>query len=215
LVTRTRPTFAWALLLACSAMLSAQVARAQGADRVGFRAELSADTIYVGEQLTYSLSVRIPTDVRQRLRRNPEFVPPDPRAMLAYDLPLARVADPAAALEVHTFRRALFVLTPGRYQIAAARLSYALPQSTSFFSREEERTLRSEAVSFVALEPPLRGRPATWLGGVGRWNATARAEPAMETRRSCRGPISRVPGPTSSRRTNAWSWTPPRRCWVA
>jgi Flp pilus assembly protein TadD len=178
LVTCTRPTFAWALLLACSAMLGAQVARAQGADRVGFRAELSADTIYVGEQLTYSLSVRIPTDVRQRLRRNPEFVPPDPRAMLAYDLPLARVADPAAALEVHTFRRALFVLTPGRYQIAAARLSYALPQSTSFFSREEERTLRSEAVSFVALEPPLRGRPATWLGGVGRWNATARAEPA-------------------------------------
>lgn len=172
-----RRLVAWALLPACGALFAASIAGAQGADRVGFRAEISADTIYVGQQLTYSLSVRIPTEVRQRLRRNPEFVPPDPRAMLAYDLPLARIADPAAALEVHTFRRALFVLTPGRYSIGAARLSYALPQSTSFFSREEERTLRSDAVSFVALEPPLRGRPAAWLGGVGRWNATARAEP--------------------------------------
>lgn len=172
---RTRAVLALLAIL-CTA-LGAGVARAQGADRVGFRAEVSADTIYVGQQLTYSLSVRIPTDVRQRLRRNPEFVPPDPRAMLAYDLPLARVADPEGALEVHTFRRALFVLTPGRYQIGAARLTYALPQSTSFFSREEERTLRSDAVSFVALEPPLRGRPATWLGGVGRWSASARAEP--------------------------------------
>lgn len=164
------------LLVLCLAS-GAPAVHAQDADRVGFRAQLSSDTVYVGEQLTYSLSVRIPTDVRQRLRRNPEFVPPDPRAMLAYDLPLARVADPGAALEVHTFRRALFVLTPGRYQIGAARLSYALPQSTSFFSREEERTLRSEAVSFVALDPPLRGRPASWLGGVGRWSASARAEP--------------------------------------
>lgn len=168
---------AWLVLVAFSTATGARAVHSQSADRVGFRAQISADTIYVGQQLTYSLSVRIPADVRQRLRRNPEFVPPDPRAMLAYDLPLARVADPEAALEVHTFRRALFVLTPGRYQIGAARLTYALPQSTSFFSREEERTLRSEAVSFVALEPPLRGRPAGWLGGVGRWSASARAEP--------------------------------------
>lgn len=165
------------VLLALGAFVVPRSAHAQGVDRVGFRAQISADTIYVGEQLTYSLSVRIPTDVRQRLRRNPEFVPPDPRAMLAYDLPLARVSDAQGALEVHTFRRALFVLTPGRYQIGAARLTYALPQSTSFFSREEERSLRSETVSFVALEPPLRGRPASWLGGVGRWSASARAEP--------------------------------------
>lgn len=167
-----------AALVLLGTALGARATSAQGADRVGFRAEVSDDTIYVGQQLTYSLSVRIPRDVRQRLRRNPEFVPPDPRAMLAYDLPLSRLADPEGALEVHTFRRALFVLTPGRYQIGAARLTYALPQSTSFFSREEERTLRSDAVSFVALEPPLLGRPATWLGGVGRWSASARAEPA-------------------------------------
>ena len=150
---------------------------AQGTERVGFRVQIAPDTVYVGQQITYTLGVQIPADIRQRLRRNPEFVPPEPRAMLAYDLPLARSTNPGADVEVHTFRRALFVLTPGRYQIGASRLTYALPQSTSFFSREEERSIRSEAVSFVAINPPQRGRPPGWLGAVGQWTATSRVEP--------------------------------------
>lgn len=151
---------------------------AQNPDGVALRASLSADTVFVGQQVTYTLSVRIPNAVRQRLRRNPEFVPPDPRAMLAYDLPLSRVGGASAEQEVHTFRRALFVLTPGRYSMGPARLTYSLPQSTSFFSREDERTLRADAVSFIAVEPPERGRPSEWLGAVGRWRASSRAEPS-------------------------------------
>lgn len=149
---------------------------AQDAERVGFSALVAPDTIYVGQQATYALTVRIPADIRQRLRRNPEFVPPEPRAMLAYELPISRAASPAAEVEVHTFRRALFVLTPGRYAIPAARLSYVLPQSASFFSREDERVLRSGTTAFVAIEPPLRGRPADWLGAVGAWRASARVD---------------------------------------
>lgn len=157
---------------------SADVARAQSSERVGFRAQLSPDTIYVGQQATYSLTVRIPSAIRQRLRRNPEFVPPEARGMLAYELPLARVAENGNEAERHTFRRALFVLTPGRYSIAPARLTYALPQSTSFFSREEEQVLRAEGVSLVAIDPPTRGRPGEWRGAVGSWRASARVEPA-------------------------------------
>lgn len=164
------------LILAIGFALALPV-RAQNADGVALRATVSPDTVYVGQQVTYTLSVRIPTAVRQRLRRNPEFVPPDPRAMLAYDLPLSRVGDEASAQEVHTFRRALFVLTPGRYALGTARLTYALPQSSSFFSREDERSLRADGLSFVAIEPPLRGRPNNWLGAVGQWRATLRAEP--------------------------------------
>lgn len=163
-----------ACVLACAVTLPLS---AQNPDGVSLRASVSADTVYVGQQVTYTLSVRIPTSVRQRLRRNPEFVPPDPRAMLAYDLPLSRVGDPTAELEVHTFRRALFVLTPGRYEMGPARLTYALPQSSSFFSREDQRTLRADGVSFVAVEPPLGGRPGGWLGAVGQWRAAMRAEP--------------------------------------
>lgn len=166
---------ALALLALRPVALRAQQANADG---VSLRASLAADTVYVGQQVTYTLSVRIPTAVRQRLRRNPEFVPPEPRAMLAYDLPLARVGEPGDDYETHTFRRALFALTPGRYALGQARLSYALPQSNSFFSREDDRTLRAEGVSFVAIEPPLRGRPTDWAGAVGQWEASLRAEPA-------------------------------------
>lgn len=160
-----------------AAPLSFAAAQASNADGVSLRASVSADTVYVGQQLTYTLSVRIPTVVRQRLRRNPEFVPPEPRAMLAYDLPLARSGEPGDDVEIHTFRRALFVLTPGNYSLGAARLTYTLPQTNSFFSREESRVLRADGVSFVAIEPPLRGRPTDWAGAVGRWTAALRAEP--------------------------------------
>lgn len=167
-------------LAATALILSGLASRplsAQNPDGVDLRASLSADTVYVGQQITYTLSVRIPSAVRQRLRRNPEFVPPEPRAMLAYDLPLSRVGDAAAEVEVHTFRRALFVLTPGRYALGTARLTYAIPQSASFFSREDERTLRADGVGFIAIEPPARGRPAGWMGAVGQWRASMRAEP--------------------------------------
>lgn len=145
-------------------------------DGVGFRAAVGPDTVYVGQQALYSLTVSIPPDVRQRLRRNPVFVPPEARAMLAYELPMAKSDPTREGVETHVFRRAIFPLTPGRYQIPPSQLTYSLPQSPSFFSREEERTLRSEAVTLVAVDPPTDGRPATWLGAVGRWRLSARTD---------------------------------------
>jgi hypothetical protein len=156
------------------AMLSAATLGAQ--DGVGFRASVGPDTVYVGQQALYSLTVSIPPDVRQRLRRNPVFVPPEARAMLAYELPMAKSDPTREGIETHVFRRALFPLTPGRYQIPPSQLTYSLPQSPSFFSREEERTLRSGGVTLVAIDPPTIGRPARWLGAVGRWRISARTD---------------------------------------
>lgn len=159
---------------AASAVAPGAALRAQ--DGVGFRASLAPDTVYVGQQATYQLSVSLPAEVRQRLRRNPVFVPPEARAMLAYELPMSKGDPTRDGAETHVFRRALFPLTPGRYEIAPSQLTYALPQSPSFFSREEERTLRSQPVVLVAIDPPLAGRPASWLGAVGRWSASARTD---------------------------------------
>lgn len=164
-----------AIATACAMVLGAAVpARAQ--DGVGFRASLTPDTVYVGQQATYLLSVSVPSEVRQRLRRNPVFIPPEARAMLAYELPMTKGDPTRDGAEVHVFRRALFPLTPGRYEIAPSQLTYALPQSPSFFSREEERTLRSRPVTLVAIDPPTSGRPTSWLGAVGNWRTTARTD---------------------------------------
>jgi hypothetical protein len=142
-------------------------------DGVNFHALIAPDTVYVGEQATYQVGVFLNDDVRYRLRRNPEFIPPELRSMLAYDLSAPRsfvskrVID-GRRYEVHVFQRALFPLTAGRYEIPSARLNYSLPLSSSFFSREESHQLRSETVPLVVVDPPQSGKPSDYNGAVGR-----------------------------------------------
>jgi hypothetical protein len=142
------------------------------AQPVNFHAIATPDTVYVGQQVTYEVGVFLDDQLRLRLRRNPEFVPPEPRAMLSYDLPASggsngsrRVGD--HDYEVHVFLRALFPLEAGRYEIPPAELSYSLPLSMSFFSREEAHTLAAESLTVVVLAPPALGRPANYSGAVG------------------------------------------------
>jgi hypothetical protein len=137
-----------------------------------------ADTLYVGQQVDYVVDVQLNAAARRRLRRNPTFFPPDMPAVLAYDVepppPVARSG--VHCFESLTYRRALFPLFPGRTAIPPAVLTYALPVSTSFFSREETRELRTDSVAIVALDPPVAGRPADYAGAVGELRASARLE---------------------------------------
>jgi hypothetical protein len=150
------------------------------AQPVNFHAMVMPETVFVGQQVTYEVGVFLDDQLRLRLRRNPEFVPPEPRAMLAYDLPTAsapgsrRVGD--HEYEVHVFARAFFPLEAGRYVIPAAELSYSLPLSMSFFSREESHTLAAESLAIVALAPPAAGRPANYAGAVGELHVDERLD---------------------------------------
>jgi len=139
---------------------------------VNFAALALPSTVYVGQQVTYQIGVFLSTEVSQRLRRNPEFVPPDVRSMLAYDLPSSahplRREEGGRDFDVHVFQRALFPLTPGTHVLAPARLTYSLPLANTFFSREETHSARTGELTVIAREPPLDGRPAGYGGAVGR-----------------------------------------------
>ncbi|HLV27168.1 MAG TPA: SH3 domain-containing protein [Gemmatimonadales bacterium] len=140
---------------------------------VNFHALATPDTVWVGQQVHYQVGVFMDEDVRSRLRRNPEFMPPELRAMLAYDLPtyqsfIARPGSPGARLETYVFRRALFPLQAGRYEIPSATLAYSLPLSRSFFSREESFTRRTRPVVVYARALPTADQPADFDGAVGR-----------------------------------------------
>lgn len=147
---------------------------------VNFHAMLVPDTVYVGQQATYQIGVFLNQEVRRRLRRNPEFVPPETRSLLVYDLPDAKT--PLAGnidgrqYEIHVFQRAFFALSPGRYVVPPSRLTYALPQSASFFSREESHSMRSESITLVVLPIPTAGRPDDYVGAVGDWRARLRVD---------------------------------------
>jgi hypothetical protein len=135
-----------------------------------------ADTLYVGQQVDYVVDVQLNESARQRLRRNPTFFPPEMPGVLAYDLapPAALTRVGRRCFETLSYRRALFPLFAGRTAIAPAALTYSLPLSTSFFSREESFELRTDSVRFIALEVPLTDRPADFAGAVGELGATAR-----------------------------------------
>lgn len=175
---------------------------------VNFHAILLPDTVYVGQQATYQIGVFLNQEVRQRLRRNPEFVPPETRSLLVYDLPDARTPlvgnIDGRPYEVHVFQRAFFALAPGRYAVPSSRLTYALPQTASFFSREETHTMRSEALTLTVLPVPTAGRPDDWAGAVGEWRTTLRVDSAsgrvgdplvVTLRVEGRGNVSLLPRP--------------------
>lgn len=148
---------------------------------IDFRAARFPDTVYVGEQVTYQVAVLLSEEARARLRRNPEFVPPELRGMLAYELgrPARRdaVAD-GVPYEAFVFQRALFPVAVGTLVIPAPALTYALPQSSSFFSREVRESVRAESLTVVVRPLPVEGRPAAYDGAVGRMRASARLDTA-------------------------------------
>ena len=146
--------------------------------RVLVRARLdpARDSVFVGQQLDYVVDVQLNDVARQRLRRNPTFFPPEMPGVLAYDLALPAPPHRTGrhCFETLTYRRALFPLFAGSTTIAPASLTYSLPVSTSFFSREESFELRTDSVRFVAVDPPAAGRPAGYIGAVGQLSASAR-----------------------------------------
>lgn len=148
---------------------------------VNFRALTEPDTVYVGQQANYEVAVFLNETVRDRLRRNPTFYPPDMQSMLAYDLPpvsgdVPRRRVGTRCFDALVYQRALFPLVPGRVVIPPAQLVYSLALSASFFSREESHELLTDSTVIVAIDPPLSGRPAEYAGAVGDLTIASRLD---------------------------------------
>lgn len=156
--------------------------RANAARPIDFHAAVYPDTVFVGQQVTYQVAVLLSDVARSRLRRNPEFLPPELRGLLAYELGTPRRAAPrsfgAGVFEAHVFQRALFAVKPGTVAVPAPQLSYSLPQSASYFSREESFVVRAESASVAVRPLPDSGRPAGFTGAVGVLRASARLDAA-------------------------------------
>jgi tetratricopeptide (TPR) repeat protein len=138
------------------------------------------ETVFVGQQANYEVAVFLNETVRERLRRNPTFFPPDMQSMLAYDLPVR--SDPprrqvnSRCFDALVYQRALFPLMPGRFAIPPAQLVYSLPLSASFFAREETHELQTDSTVIVAIDPPASGRPADYGGAVGKLRVAAKID---------------------------------------
>jgi hypothetical protein len=141
----------------------------------------AAETVYVGQQATYEVAVFLNQTVRERLRRNPTFYPPEMQAMLAYDLPTpsraTRERVGSQCFDALVYRRALFPLVAGRLVIPPAQLVYSTGlSSSSLFSREESHELQTDSVTIIALDPPAAGRPPEFTGAVGDMRLESRLD---------------------------------------
>ncbi|WP_439642658.1 SH3 domain-containing protein [Gemmatimonas sp.] len=153
--------------------------RSTGNKPIDFHAAVFPDTVFVGQQITYQVAVLLSDQARSRLRRNPEFLPPELRGLLAYELGSPTRVAPRSyggglAYEAHVFQRGLFGVAAGALKVPAPMLTYSLPQSASYFSREERYVVRAESAQIVIKPLPVEGRPADFTGAVGVLRASAR-----------------------------------------
>ena len=138
---------------------------------IDFHAIALPESVFVGQQATYQVAVLLSPEARSRLRRNPEFLPPELRGLLAYELGTPVRVPPrsygGSVFEAHVFQRALFPVAAGRQVVPAPQLTYAMPQSSSYFSREERFVVNAESAEFFVKPLPITGRPDDFGGAVG------------------------------------------------
>jgi len=161
-------------------------ARIDTSPEVNLRSAAAAETLYVGQQATYEVAVFLNQAVRERLKRNPTFYPPEMQATLAYDLPAPppasrrSVKGGSQCFDALVYRRALFPLVAGRLAIPPAQLVYSTGFAPlSAVRSEESHELQTDSVTIVAIEPPLAGRPREYTGAIGDLRVDARLDSSV------------------------------------
>jgi len=129
----------------------------------------TADTIVLGDQLDLIVLAWFPQDIRSRLRTPPTLQPPQLRGAWVYEQ-----ASPAAVAltrqvrgttyDIYLHHAVVFPLTSGRFEIGPATVSYSLPLTYSFLSREVRHEPQSQSVEVHVSPQPRFGRPAQFRG---------------------------------------------------
>lgn len=149
-------------------------------DEVLLNARLSTDTAYVSQQVTLRARTWVAEEAQFRLRRAPEYHPPNASGFWTHDLPgplqAGRQSLDDQLYRVQEFQRAYFPLTPGSYMLPPARLVYEVRRGFLTGSATEELT--TDSLRLVVLPFPEEGRPADFNGAVGELTISARLEPS-------------------------------------
>lgn len=133
-----------------------------GTDQVIVSVVPSTDTIVLGDQLDLLVVAWFPRDVRTRLRTRPTLTPPELTGAWSYSQTAAlgvlssrNVAGRMYDLFVH--HQVVFPLTPGRFEVGAASVTYNLPLRTSILSREIPQEIQSRPTAVTVLPQPAGG----------------------------------------------------------
>lgn len=148
-----------------------------GAVGVQFQTRVVPDTVYVGQQVTYDAVTLVDDVARVRMRANPEYTPSDVTGVTIYDFPFdtASISDVmlnGARFRRYVYRRALFPLSAGVYQIPPATLRYTVPGTDAYLGQSGPTVIHSTADTVIAVPLPASGRPLDFAGAVGEFRDT-------------------------------------------
>jgi hypothetical protein len=111
--------------------------------------------------------------------------------------------------DMYAHHQIVFPLTPGSLEVGAATVSYSLPLTYSFLSREVRHEPQSESFSVEVLPQPNAGRPATFDGAAG---SSITLELDSDTGEIAMGEATMIVA-TVSGRGNVALWPEPRLEW--
>jgi hypothetical protein len=172
------------------------------------------DTVMVGDQLDLIVLAWFPRAIRTRLRNPPTMQPPQLQGAWTYPqgAPGAIAASRRIGdqwYDVYAHHQIVFPLTPGPLRIGAAMVSYSLPLTYSFLSREVRHEPQSEPFFIEVLPQPNANRPAAFDGAAG---SQLTLEVVADTTDVAVGDATTVLA-TVSGRGNVALWPEPRFDW--
>ena len=130
---------------------------------------VSKDSVMLGEQIDLAVVAWFPRQIRTTLRNPPMLQPPQLQGAWTY----ARAGGGAIDLErrvgsvaynLYVLHQVVFPLMPGRLGIGPATVSYSVPLTYSFLSREVRHEPQSDSVHVEVAAQPAAGRPARFDG---------------------------------------------------
>ena len=142
------------------------------ADEVFVEVLTSTSSVVLGEQLDVAVVAWFPQDIRSQLRTPPILQPPELQGAWTYSQGVPHAVDMRRVLggtryQVYVHPVVVFPLTPGYLEIGPATVSYSLPMSYSFLSREVRHEPQSESIQVRVAEQPVEGRPTLFEGAAG------------------------------------------------
>jgi hypothetical protein len=144
----------------------------EGIENVAVGITASPTQVMVGAPVDVVVAAWFPRETRLQLRTPPTFTDPDLRGAWVYPQPVP--AGLAATrfvgghwYDLYVLHAVVFPFSPGKMQIGRAKVSYSLPITYSFLSRELRHEAESEPVTVAVAEQPSGGRPAGFSGMAG------------------------------------------------
>lgn len=130
------------------------------------------DDVRVGDQLDLLTIAWFRRDVRRQLRTPPTLAPPAVEGVWSYrqTAPSGIVTSRRAGdqwYDLFVGHQVVFPLTPGPVRVGRATVTYALPLTYSFLSRELQHEVTSDSLTVAVRPPPLADRPADFSGAAG------------------------------------------------